>query len=746
MSQSIYFIESIVDVSEKIEKLLATNIPLTMTDEDITRHTACFKCNLCTCDVNNLTRIRDHDHLTGKFRQTLCNRCNLSLKQPKYVPVFLHNLSNYDAHFIVTELGYDSHRIKVIPNSEEKFVTFSKYISNNFTIRFVDTFRFMATSLSTLAANLISPNLEKFRLTAKYFTNKDLPLVTRKGVYPYDFTDDWAKLEQLTLPAIEDFYSTLTEEHIKDTEYQFAKDVWSHFNCKTLGEYSDLYLKIDVLLLADVFENFRDLCLNTYNLDPAYYFTAPGFSFDAMLKHTAIKLELLSDYEMLLMFENGIRGGLTQATMRYAKPNNERTPDYNPTDPKSWLVYQDCNNLYGWAMSQFMPYGGFKWVKPSLDGLADLNATSPIGRIYEVDIAYPEELHDKHNDLPFLPQNSIPSGSKVRKLMATFEPKKNYIVHYRNLQQALNNGLIVEKVHRVVQFKQSPWLASYIALNTEMRKKAKNTFERDFFKLLNNAVFGKTMENVRQRMEMKLVSCDRRLQKLINKSTFKHCTTYSENLNAVSLENKIIHFCKPIYIGLAVLDISKSLMYDYHYNVMQKHYGDKIELMYTDTDSLVYYIQTNDFYEDLKNNDNLFERMDTSNLPEDHPCFISERKKIPGLFSDETDGLIMTEFCALRAKSYAYILDGREKIKAKGIRRHVVKNHMTFNDHKKCLFGEEEEMDVRRENVSIRSFKHRLMTIKSNKLTFNNFDDKRVILEDKIHTLAHGHNLTKIHR
>jgi len=163
----------------------------------------------------------------------------------------------------------------------------------------------MATSLSTLATNLITPNLEKFRITAKHFSNNDLPLVTRKGVYPYDFTDDWCKLEQTSLPPVEDFYSILTEEHVKDTEYQFAIEVWNHFNCQTLGEYSDLYLKVDVLLLADVFENFRDLCLNTYHLDPAYYYTAPGFSFDAMLKYTAIKLELLSDYEMLLMFEGG---------------------------------------------------------------------------------------------------------------------------------------------------------------------------------------------------------------------------------------------------------------------------------------------------------------------------------------------------------------------------------------------------------------------------------------------------------
>ncbi|XP_060875707.1 uncharacterized protein LOC132948988 [Metopolophium dirhodum] len=533
-----HFIQNITDVAEKIEKLLKTNIALTMTDEDTAKHNSCFKCNLCKCSVDTYTRVRDHDHLTGKFRQTLCSRCNLSLKQPNYVPVFIHNLSNYDAHFIVTELGYNSKRIKVIPNSEEKYVTFSKYISNDFTIRFVDTFRFMATSLSTLANNLITPNLEKFRITAKHFSNNDLPLVTRKGVYPYDFTDDWSKLEQTSLPPIEDFYSVLTEEHVKDTEYQFAVEVWNHFNCQTLGEYSDLYLKVDVLLLADVFENFRDLCLNTYHLDPAYYYTAPGFSFDAMLKYTAIKLELLSDYEMLLMFEDGIRGGLTQASMRYAKSNNEKTPDYNPADPKSWLVYQDCNNLYGWAMSQFMPYGDFKWVKPSLDGLYDLTEDSPIGRVYEVDIVYPKNLHNKHNDLPFLPQNSVPPGSKVRKLMATFEPKKNYIIHYRNLQQALNNGLIVEKVHRVIQFKQSPWLAQYIELNTNMRKKAENEFERDFFKLMNNAVFGKTMENVRKRMDMELVSCNRRLQKLINRSTFKYSTTYTENLNAVTLEKK----------------------------------------------------------------------------------------------------------------------------------------------------------------------------------------------------------------
>ncbi|KAL4103236.1 hypothetical protein QTP88_018613 [Uroleucon formosanum] len=198
--------------------------------------------------------------------------------------------------------------------------------------------------------------------------------------------------------------------------------------------------------------------------------------------------------------------------MRYAKANHEKAPDFDSRKSNAWLVYQDCNNLYGWAMSEYMPFGDFKWVEPSLSGLDDLDDTSPIGRIYEVDVIYPQELHDHHNDLPFLPENGIPAGSKVKKLMETFESK----------------NILCITVHRVLQFKQSPWLAEYISMNTKMRKMATNDFEKEFFKLMNNAVFGKTMESVRKRIKIELVSCPRRFQKLVNKSTFKHATTEDE--------------------------------------------------------------------------------------------------------------------------------------------------------------------------------------------------------------------------
>lgn len=277
-----------------------------MSEEQQDEYERSITCNLCTKEYTIINgKVRDHCHLSGQYRQTICNRCNLTLQTPNFIPCYLHNLSNYDAHFIAVELGYDERSTTVIPNSEEKLISFSKYISNKFTLRFIDTFRFMASSLSTLSKNLITPGFDKFRETSKHFSRDDMTLATRKGVYPYDYTDSWRKLDEAALPPKESFYSTLTEENIKDEEYRHAEKVWRHFDCKALGEYSDLYLKIDVLLLVDIFENFRDICLTTYSLDAAFYYTAPGLSFDACLKFTSIKLQLLADYDMLLMCEKG---------------------------------------------------------------------------------------------------------------------------------------------------------------------------------------------------------------------------------------------------------------------------------------------------------------------------------------------------------------------------------------------------------------------------------------------------------
>ncbi|XP_022170549.1 uncharacterized protein LOC111033908 [Myzus persicae] len=249
-----HFVDTVTDISLKIEKLFKTNIAINMSADDVQAHEAATYCNLCEIEFSPPSEIlfrktADHCHLTGKYRQALCNVCNQKLRTPVFVPCYFHNLSNYDAHLIVTELGHDTEAITVIPNSEEKFISFSKYVSSKFSIRFIDTFRFMATSLSSLAKNLITPGFENFRETAKVFTRDDMPLVTRKGVYPYEYTYSWSRLDETSLPRKRDFYNTLTESGIKEEEFDHAKEVWDHFNCMTLGEYSDLYLKIDVLSL-----------------------------------------------------------------------------------------------------------------------------------------------------------------------------------------------------------------------------------------------------------------------------------------------------------------------------------------------------------------------------------------------------------------------------------------------------------------------------------------------------------------
>ena len=273
-----------------------------------------------------------------------------------------------------------------------------------------------------------------------------------------------------------------------------------------MGDYEDLYLKTDVVLLANVFESFRKVCIINYGLDLAHFYTAPGLAWKACLKKTGINLELLKDPDMLLMFERGIRGGITQSVHRWAIANNPYMGyEYDMSKPTEYLQYLDANNLYGWAMSQPLPTGEFKLVEIRADlgkdlkpkGVIDLlvkNEDSCHGYLLEVDVNYPRKLHDHHNDLPFMCEKIRVNG--VEKLVPNLYDKKKYVMHMKALQQALEHSLILERRHRVIEFKQSAWMKEYIDFNTRLRTAATNDFEKDFHKLMNNSVFGKTMETL----------------------------------------------------------------------------------------------------------------------------------------------------------------------------------------------------------------------------------------------------------
>ncbi|VVC33624.1 Ribonuclease H-like domain [Cinara cedri] len=322
-------------------------------------------------DMNiNKTKVRDHDHLTGKYRGAAHSICNLKYKVPRFIPVFFHNLSGYDAHLFIKEFGINTGDIKVISNSEENYITFSKVLRyekldpvtnktvfEKIELRFLDSFKFLSSSLDKLASTL---EKEQCKHLSRFIENKEQSdLVKRKLAYSYEYMDSPKKYNETSLPPMEKFFSSLTGKHITFDSYENAQKIWASFKIKNLREFTILYNTLDVLLLSDIMENYREVSLGDFKLDPAHYFTTPGFAWGAMLKKTSIKLELITDIDMHLLFEQGIRGGLSQCSTRHSKANNKYITG-KCEQPGKYLLDLDANNLYGWAMCKYLPYKELK--------------------------------------------------------------------------------------------------------------------------------------------------------------------------------------------------------------------------------------------------------------------------------------------------------------------------------------------------------------------------------------------------
>ncbi|XP_067216675.1 uncharacterized protein [Linepithema humile] len=673
-----WFVNELHDLARRVKAILTTVVPMAdLTREESEKFRSTATCHVCEKPFTpDDTRVRDHCHLTGRYRGAAHSSCNLNYKDSHVIPVIFHNLSGYDAHFIIKDVANAFEgNVELLPLTKERYISFTKNVKDTMD--------------------------QKSKLCIKL--------------------------------------RSLTGETVSESDYAHATNVWQTFSIEDLGQYSDLYLKTDVLLLADIFENFRNMSIKSYGLDPAHYYTLPGYTWDAMMKYTRVKFELLTDIDMVLFVERGIRGGLSQCSNRYAAANNKYMPSYDPSEPSSYLMYYDVNNLYGWAMCQPLPYAKFRWV----DDVENFNvmsvaSDSATGYVLEVDLEYPVNLHDAHSDLPFCPTRDKPPGKREIKLLATLCDKQRYVIHYRNLQQCVRHGLRIAKIHRVLQFAQSPWLRGYIELNTQFRTRATNDFEKNLYKLMNNAVFGKTMGNVRNHTDVRLVTqWEGRYgaEAMIAKPNFHSRSVFSENLIAVELRKLEVKFDKPIYVGMCILDISKTCLYEFHYEYMAPLYRDNCKIMYTDTDSLIYLLHCEDAYRDMERD---ISKFDTSDYSEDNVYGMPRaNKKVPGLMKDENNGAIMTEFVGLRAKMYALRVTGQKDTKkVKGVKKSVVARTITFDDYTRCLNA---EIELTRRQSCIRSKLHEVYTVSESKLALSPYDDKRHVVSGSIDTLPWGH-------
>ena len=710
---------------------------------------SCYICNK-NFDAGDV-RCFDHCHITGEFRGVCHNSCNLSKRHQKNISCFIHNTSRYDNHLIMLGLNKNHNNLHVIAENLETFISFKVG-----SVIFKDSLRILGASLSTLTDNLANINTANFKCLIKHFGLQKASFLTRKGVFPYSYITE-ENLNESKLPSKEAFYDSLKEEGISDDDYDWALQVYSEFKLQNIGEYLLLYNESDVLQLCDVFIYFRNLCFNQSGLDIAHFLTIASYSWNACLKHTSIELELITDIDMYNFLELGMRGGISSVFKRLATANNPQVENYDPSLPNSYCLYVDVNNLYGYCLSKPLPTSSFRFLSKSEIDSLDITKhpdDSTVGYILDVEIYTPDELHDYFSDLCPISdrihitpdmlsdytkylyakiQTKIPL--KSTKLTSTLLKRKQYVVYYVNLKYLLNLGLKVSKVHRVLSFHQTPWVKSYIEMNTQRRKASKNDFEKSFYKALNNVIWGKSCQSRRKERQI-VLKFSSNIDKTIAKPNVKSWKVYDKDLIAIELQPQKVLLNTPIYTGLITLDRSKQVLQQYH-EMFKIAYRPNIDLLFCDTDSLCYLIKTEDMYKDLKTKWN--EIFDFSNYPKDHPLYDDSNKAKPGLLKDETAGKAIRQFVGLKPKMYSILLSNYSIRKGKGVGRRTLQKYITHDQYLKCLTEEKVQCDTMK---SFRTFKHEINSATINKLSLNPLDDKRFYL-NSIDSIPYGHYMTR---
>ena len=735
------------------------------------------KCHICKETFNDFkqefSKVRDHCHLTppvvnsntgvleSKYLGAAHSKCNLSRSSLKKLPIYVHNLMSYDVNFFLSHAEFIGQRKYGI---EKMYTPLSAMPYNGSKVRcfnlgiytFLDSYQILSGSLAELAQDFASSKMSNFKLLRQGIPNlssSQLGLLMRKSVYPYEWVRSVEQLKSTKdFPSRDDFFTQLKGDTISQSDYEHGKQVYRELSCQNMLEYTELYCKLDTLLLAEIMFAFRTLTYQDFGLAIEHYISAPQLSFDACLKTIGHPIQVMTDPTMTLMVERNIRGGVSFVNNRLETAD----PDHDA------LLYIDANNLYGFAQKMSMPLGEYKWVPenqiPSLKWL-DMTMSQPIGYIAMVDLEVPSHLHDKFDNFPLAPEHikitydmlssyskevqTILAGSEKKarkykqdKLLTTLEPKTRYVTHYLNLQYYLKLGMKLKHVHCVMQFKQSQYLKPYINLLSEKRAESASPFQIRFYKLLINALYGKFIQDVRKYCTNKFARTPKALGKLVQNPFFMWADTLSDDVTMVQLRQSKILLNKLYAVGFSILELSKLHMYQMWYNTLQPRFGKQLQLVLTDTDSFVIKVNGHTKEKVLKK---ISSMMDFSNYDHTHHLYDASNKKVPGYFKDENPHGRIEKVVALKSKCYSLQVVSKNIRKSQNVCKGIsqkTSSQFPLSYYEDCI--SRKETIIRSSMMSIRAKKYKLYLLQIMKTCMNSFDDKRFLLCPK-HSVPYGH-------
>ena len=755
------FLRRLQSDSRYLKRAIQRHDELTMSDEARLMFQTATLCHICGHEFDNpKDKVRDHDHATGRFRGAAHNKCNLQYNNRWLrIPVIISNLAKYAAHFMICAAHAVPGRFKIIPRTSEQFTAFSWSWGEGITLEFRDSLAYLDESIDVLAHDLIQypanfdDLLDGLETHWPGLPRTLLQSLTAATPFPCDvITSDDSLLK--AFPHIDDFYSKVQGEHIDTNSYNCGQTTWDVLKCANLQDYADACSQTHLCLLDLVVQTFRSRCLTDYRLDPLWYVSAPGMFWDAALLDSKLTLDLFSRGQEPIhnIVRRGIRGGFCSALeKRHAKANNPECPHFDSSLPRTWLMCFDVNSMYPSVMQEPLPVGDYRMLaSPNGFDIMNVDIDGDTGYIIDCDLTYPADLHDRHNAFPLavemmspnvsdwtqaLMDNTQQNRSSQQKLIASLSDKTNYVVHLKTLRFYLHNGIVLKKINHVISFKQAPWLKQYINKCGMRRAHAQCQFTKRLHKLSANSIYGKFLEDPSQRMRYTLVQSSQTLQRQVAKHTLRHIHRFSNNLVGLHILPRSAVLNRPIAVGFTILDLAKLALYRIHYQHFLPLYGpERLDLCYTDTDSLIYLVQTHNVYHDISCHKRLF---DLSNYPTDHYLYSSTSIAQAGLLKDDFAGETVYEVVCLRPKVYAVRAATKIKKRAKGVQHLAVSRQLDFQAFKSCLLDRNHPQCTVTFDA-IRSNAHRVQTVHVRKLALSANDDKRYYLNAN-DSLAHGH-------